>query len=225
MMNRGVIVNDDHFDRNQVLTATGGHNGWTIADTSAAGTPTYQTINENGGAMKILLDNTSEVQNVCMYQGDVLALNPALLQSIEMECKVAAIGAATTLVFGIGSARNDAVASVACCAWFRILGSGSTSNVLIDTRDGTNSQTSIATGVTLSSTYKKFVIDFTNGLADVRFFIDGARVAGSTIFNMSLISSTQNLQPLIQLQKTSATDVPAFTISRYVQQQRFAYGA
>lgn len=225
MISRGTIINDDHFDRAQTLATTPGYNGWTVADTSASGSPTYTTITENGGAIALTLASTNEVENVCMYQNDVLMLDLARLQRVEFLAKVAAVDSTTTIVFGVGSARNDAIASVSVCAWFKILGSSSTSAIVIDTRDGTNSNTSVATGQTLSSTYKKFTIDFEKGLADVRFFIDGERVAASTTFNMSAITSDQNVQPLIQVQKTASTAVPAITLARVLTQQTFAYGA
>lgn len=225
MLARGIIENVDNFDRAQTLTTTPGYNGWTVADTSAAGTPTYTTVTENGGAMKLTLEATSEAQNVCMYQNDVLMLDLANLQLVEFIAKVSGIDSVTTLVFGVGTARNDTVASVTNCAWFKILGSGSTSNVLIDTRDGTTSNTGVATGTTLSSTYKKFTIDFQNGLADVRFFIDGDRVAGSTTFSMAAITADQNVQPIVQIQKASGTGVASVSIARIRTVQKFNYGA
>lgn len=225
MLARGIIENVDNFDRAQALTTTPGYNGWTVADTSASGTPTYLSVTEDGGAMKLTLEATSEAQNVCMYQNDVLMLDLANLQLVEIIAKVAAIDSVTTLVMGVGNARNDTVASVTVASWFKILGSGSTSNVLIDTRDGTNSNTGVATGATLSSTYKKFTMDFQNGLADVRFFIDGDRVAASTTFNMSSITSGQNVQPIVQIQKASGTGVASVSIARIRTVQRYNYGA
>jgi len=224
MISRGVSVFDDHFDRAQILTTTPGMNGWTLAKTASGGSPTAQCVTADGGAIALTLAATSEAEILSMYQNDVLFLDPASLQRIDIEAQVSGVDSVTTIVFGLANARNDAVASVTNCAWFKILGSTSTSNVVIDTKDGTNSNTNIATGVTLSSTPKKFSIDFTNGLADVRFFVDGERVAASTVFNLSAIGSG-NFQPIVQIQKASGTGVAAVQIARFATQQKYAYGA
>ncbi len=224
-VSRGVITNVDNFDRAQALTTTPGYNGWTVKDTSSAGTPTYLCITEDGGAMKLTLAATSEEEIVTMYMNDVLPLDLANLQRVEYIAKVSGIDSVTTLVFGVGSAQNDTEDSVATLAWFRMQGSDSTSNVVCETDDGTNDYDDKATGKTLSSTYKKFVIDFTQGLSDVRFYIDGERVAAATTFNMSSVSAGTNVQPFVQLHKASGTGTPAITIAQFVSQQRYAYGA
>lgn len=225
MISRGVITNVDNFDRAQAFTTTPGQNGWTIKDTSAAGTPTYLCITEDGGAAKLTLAATSEEEVVTLYTNDVLPLDLANLQRVEYICQVAGIDSVTTLVWGVGSAQNDTEDSVATLAWFRMQGSASTSNVVVETDDGTTDNDDKATGTTLSSTYKKFAIDFTNGLSDVRFFIDGERVAAGTTFNMSAVAAGTNVQPFVQLHKASGTGTPSITIAQITTQQRYAYGA
>lgn len=229
MISRGVREwpshGGDFFDRAQAFTTTPGQNGWTIADTSSAGTPTYLCITEDGGAAKLTLAATSEAEIVTLYTNDVLPLDLAQLQSVEFVAKVAAIDSVTTLTFGVGSGRNDTDDSVTVNAWFRMEGSASTTAIVVETDDNTTDNNDVATGQTLAAVYKKFVIDFTNGLSDVRFFIDGERVAGSTTFNMSAVTSGQNVQPIIQLQKASGTGVPSITIASVRCQYRYAYGA
>lgn len=224
-VSRGVIDFLDNFDRAQALTTTPGVNGWTVKDTSSAGTPTYLCVTEDGGAMKLTLASTSEEEIVTMYHNDVLTLDLANLQRIEYILKVASVDAVTTLVFGVGSAQNDTEDSVSVLAWFRVEGSASTSNVVCETDDGTTDYDDKATGATISSTYKKFVIDFSNGLSDIRFFIDGERVAAATTFTLASITSGQNVQPFVQLHKASGTGVPAVTIAQFRAVQRYAYGA
>lgn len=201
----------DCFDRAQALTTTPGFNGWTVKDTSSSGTPTYLCI--SGGGMKLSLVATSEEEIVTMYQNDVLAFDIDEIQTVEFKAKVASIDAVTTLVMGLGSAQNDTEDSVTNLAWFRMEGSASTSNVVVETDDGTNDNDDKATGTTLSSTLKKFVIDFTNGKSDVRFYIDDARVAASTTFDMS--NATGNLQPFFQIHKASGTGTPSVTIEYF----------
>ena len=223
---REVVRQVDHFSRAQAFTTTStGEMGWTIADTSSAGTPTYLCLTDNGGAAKLLLASTSEAENVCLYQGDVLPYDLALLQYVKFVAKVGGVDAVTTLTMGVGSARNDTEDSVSINAWFRMEGSASTTLVVCETDDGTTDYDDKATTVALSSTYKEFVIDFTNGLSDIRFYIDGARVASGTTFTLASITADQNVQLIVQLAKASGTGVPSVTISKVEVQFKTADGA
>ena len=225
MISRGTRCFDDFFDRAQAFTTTPGQNGWTIADTSSSGTPTYLCATEDGGSAVLTLAATSEAEIVTLYHNDVLAFDLAKVKHVEYILKVAGIDAVTTLVAGIGSAQNDTADSVAEHAWFRMEGSASTSAVVVETDDGTNDNNDVATGTTLASTYKKCIIDFENGLSDVRFFIDGERVASGTTFDMSSVTSGQNVQPMVQLQKASGTGTPSVTIAGINIVYSYAYGA
>ena len=219
------VEGGDFFDRAQAFTTTPGVNGWTIADTSSSGTPTYLCITEDGGAAKLTLASTSEAEIVTLYQNDVLPLDLAALQQVEYIVKVADIDSTTTLVFGVGSARNDTADTVSVAAWFRMEGSASLTAVVVETDDNTINNDDVATGQTLSTTYKKFTIDFTNGLSDVRFYIDGNRVASGTTFTMAAATAGQNVQPMVMLQKASGTGTPSVTIANVRCQYRYSYGA
>lgn len=226
MVHRGVRTFIEKFDRAQAFTTTPGQNGWTIADTSAAGAPTYLCVTEDGGAAALTLAATAEVENVCLYFNDVLPYDLALLQHFWLVLKFAAqADAVTSLVAGVGSARNDNPDSVTNSAWFKVDGTASTSAVVVETDDNTTNNDDVATGTTLLTVYKKLHIDFTNGLADVRFFVDGARVAAGTQFDMSAVGAGQNVQPIIQLQKASGAGVPAVQIAEVGVQYAYALGA
>jgi hypothetical protein len=119
------------------------------------------------------------------------------------------LGAATftsgsIFVFGVGSARNDTADSVSDHAWFRMEGANSTTLVYAETDDGTRDVNDVSTGVALGTTYKRFVIDFSGGKSNVKFYIDGQRVCSTQTFDMSAYSG--GLQPIIQLQKASNTN-------------------
>lgn len=178
---------------------------WLVDDTSAAGSPTYV---RNAGEAVMTLASTAEAENVCLHHGDALSFDIDLVQSIELRVKtVATLDSASSLAFGLASARNDAIDSIAAHASFRLIGSNS---VVVETDDGTNDNDDVATGQALADSYKKFVIDFTGGKSDVKFYIDGRRVAASTTFDMSNYSS--GLQPYVQLQKTSDTNTDSVTV-------------
>jgi len=194
------------------LTASpAGNDMWDIADTSSAGTPTY-TVGGINGEATLAFDSQSEVQNVCLFQSDVLNYDIDNLIDIELRVKMgqAAIDATSMVAFGLSSARNDAIDTIGEQALFRVIGADSTTNVVVESDDGTNNNDDVATGTTLINAYKKFVISFAAGTDDVRFYIDGARVAASTTFDMSNYAA--GLQPFVQIQKTADTNTDSVVI-------------
>mgnify|MGYP003651331895 CR=1 FL=1 len=192
----------------QTLTASPtGSDRWDIADTSAAGTPTY-TVGGINGEATLAFDAQAEVQNVCLFQSDVLNFDIDKLLRIELRVKTTAtLDATTSLAFGLASARNDAIDSITAHASFRLIGANT---LTVESDDGTTDKDDIATGATLAATYKRFVIDFSGGTANVKFYVDGVRVGSSTTFDMS--GYTAGLQPYVQIQKTSDTNVDSVTI-------------
>jgi hypothetical protein len=223
MIERGVQVFEDYFNRAQAFTTTPGMNGWTIADTSAAGTPTYLCATDDGGKAVLTLANTNEAENVCLYQNDVLAWDVDRILIAEFTVLVSGVDANTVVTWGLASARNDDEDAIANSVFFKIEGGASTSNVVAESDDGTTDHNDIATGKTLAGTAKKFVFDFTNGKNDIRYYIDGERVAAGTTFTLNAITS--QLQPFFQLEKTTGTGTPALTIKKVKLTQRYAYGA
>lgn len=175
---------------------------WLVVDTSAAGTPTYT---RGTNVATLTLAATSEVENVCLAHGDALAFDIDDLLNIEMRVRLGVtMTTGTELVFGVGSARNDTTDSVAANAWFKMVGANSTTLVYVESDDGVRDNDDISTGATLGTTFKKFFIDFSNK-RDVKFYIDGVRVAAATTFDMSGYSS--GLQPIVQIQKAANTNV------------------
>lgn len=181
---------------------------WDIADTSSAGTPTY-TVGGINGEATLAFDSQSEIQNVCLFQSDVLNYDIDLIQTIEFRLKQgqATVDSATSLAFGLATARNDAIDSIATHASFRIIGSNS---VVVESDDSVTDKDDVTTGVSLTNAYKRFVIDFTGGKSNVKFYIDGQRVAASTTFDMS--THTTGLQPYVQIQKTADTNTDSVVI-------------
>lgn len=197
---------------------------WCSADTSAVGAPTIQS--SSLGPMELALDATNEVQNLCLYMGDVLPFDIDDLIRVEFIAKLSAgIAASVMGAFGLAGARNDTLDTVAQSAWFRFEGNN---NIVCETDDGTTDTDDKATGETLVATYKRFAIDFSvgnlsqsppsaskGGLADVRFFMGNAggllrRVASGTRFDMS--AYTSGLQLYAQIQKTAAVATGTLSI-------------
>ena len=160
---------DDFLGQRSFSATAEGGTGWDISDTSSGGTPTYASVSPSAcGEVALTLDSTSEAQLVDLFMGDILYFDVDNLLKMEFGAKVAGIDSVTTILAGLASARNATADSVTNLAWFRMQGSASTSNVVCESDDGTVDKDDIATGVTLSSTYKRFEISFEAGKDDVR---------------------------------------------------------
>lgn len=215
------ICFEDTFNRGQTYGTTPGVNGWAFAVTGT--TPTC--VNQNGGGVKITLTSTNEAQIGTLYQNDVLSIPLLGLQRIRFNALVAGIDSVTTLIMGLASAKNDVPDSIATNAMFRMQGSASLTAILGETDDGTTDNDDVATNATLAAVSKEFMIDFTHGLSDIRFFVDGQPVATGTTFSMAAATASTYVQPIVQLQKASGTGVPSVTIGRMMFDYVKALGA
>jgi len=176
---------------------------WLVDDTSAAGA----TVFTKGTSVATLtLAATNEVENVALHFGDALDFDIDLLIRIEMRVRLnAALTSGTELVFGLGSARNDTTDSVAAHAFFKMVGANSTTLVYCESDDGVTDVDDISSGQSLGSVFTKFLIDFSGGKGDVKFYIGPVRVATATKFDMS--NYALGLQPIVQIQKAANTNV------------------
>lgn len=201
---------DDFWGADTYSTAGQG-SPWAIADTSAAGSPTYASVTPSAtGEVALTLASTSEVENVCLSFGDTLCFDVDNIESFEARVKVSGCTTGTTISWGLASARNDTVSTISNRALFRMTGATSTTAVTVETDDNTTDSGLISTGATLATTYKRFFIDFSGGKTNVKFYIDGVRVAASTTFSLTGFSAS--FQPFFQIQKTASTNVDSITI-------------
>lgn len=210
--------------RSPAATASVVDGPWGKADTSSAGSPTVTTTADG---LVMTLDSTNEAQNLCVYFGDILSYELDDLIFVEFWTKLSAsLPAELSAAFGMCSARNDAIDSLAAHASFRAIGNN---NIVVETDDGTNDVDDVATGLSLSTAFKKFRIDFkqgintvsgglsTGGKSNVLFSAENAgsrlqQVARNQRFNMEAYSA--GLQPYLQLQKTAAASVGSLTVKR-----------
>lgn len=210
-----IVTWSDDFIGGRTIAATVGEGDWKLTDTSAAGAPTCALVTPSAnGELAITLAATSEVENMCVDFGNVLAFDIDNLQSIAFGIKVSGCTTGTILAFGLQSARNDDTDATTNNAQFKMVGATSTTALFVETDDNVTDVAITATGATLSTTYKHCVIDFTGGKSDVKFYVDGSRVAASTTFTMA--SATGSLQPFVQISKAANTNVDAVTID-YVE--------
>lgn len=190
----------------------------------ATGSCTIKSV--SGGPIDLALDATSEVQNACLYMGDILPFAIADIVRVSFIAKISAsLAAAVRAVLGVASARNDDPDAIAANAWFQCAGANT---LTVETDDGTTDLDDKATGDSLAATYKELVIEFAEGIAsksppalstggksNIGFYVGNTngsrrRVAQNTQFDMSAYSS--NLQLFAQIQKTSGTAVGTLSI-------------
>ena len=203
---------EGHRSYSATATSNAGHQ-WTITETSSAGTPTFAAVDDGGApGVKLTFDNTNEEQNICLSSGDILwcDIDKIVQATFRVKFGGTAKDAATTAAWGLASERNDAIDSIAEAALFRLAGTSTTTEIVVETDDGTTNNDDVATGKTLSTTALDFTISFATGKSDVRFFIDGQPVATGTTFDMSGYSGS--LQPYLQLQKTADTSTDSITL-------------
>lgn len=210
MASVGVLFEDmfvGHRSYSATATSNAGH-GWDVA---ATGSGTVAGV-DGGRGVSIDNESTGEVQNTCLYWGDILGIDidDIIEASFWVKMNQATLDATSMFAIGLTGDRNDAIDSIAQAAIFRLIGASAA--VLVETDDGTNNNDDVATGATLGTTTKRLTISFATGKSDVRFFIDGQPVATGTTFDMSAYSGA--LQPLAQLQKTSDTNTDGVTIER-----------
>lgn len=111
--------------------------------------------------------------------------------------------AASKLFFGLCSTSHATdVASSSHHAVFCITDSGTATTLTIYSKDGSTTNSAIASGITVANdTYYTFKIDLSNK-SDVKFYVDNKLCPIKTI-DMSAYAS--NLQPIVQLQKGAVT--------------------
>jgi hypothetical protein len=185
---------------------------WTALDTSSAGDTTPVLVaNAINGHVTLPIDNTSEAQETGLTFGDALRFGMALKPVFE--CGLALATLPTTgvvFVWGLATAKNATPDSVTQHAWFRLQATGA---VLCESDDTATDNDDKATGITLVAGVQHiFRIDCSNS-SDVRFYIDGARVASSTTFTFAGgTPATLALQPYFQGMKASGTGVGVMTL-------------
>jgi len=221
-VNLSIVELRSDFLAPQAPTTSPGSQGWTKKDTSAAGSPTCQV--ESAKGMRMRLAATNEVENLCLYDNDVLNYKLGDLQLVQLLVSAPVVAATDVLVFGVASARSDNEETITNSAWFKIQGSASTSAVVVETDDGVIDNNDIATGATLGTVPKLLTIDFQQGIADVRFFIDDKPVATTKTFDMSNAADNY-VQRFLQIRKTGGTGQAELCVHRYRIRTKMSLGA
>ena len=181
---------------------------WATQDTSAAGTPTLDFVDDAaGGRFQLHLATTNEAEAISIYHGDQLTFDitkgPIFKARLKLELDVTggggAMAAGDILVFGLASARNATLDNITTNAWFRM--EGSSGRFLYEADDGTTDTDDQDTGVDgVDNAFVTVEIDCSD-LSAVGFYIDGLRVGQA-----SIPAATGNVQPFIELSKAAAAN-------------------
>ena len=182
---------------------------WNVVDVGAA--TEALVANSSNGEFALTFTGASEAQDAVLYHGDNKTFDVG--NGLIFETRVnfaAAPGTGVCAVFGMAGSHNLDKDSVTEAAWFRLDASLA---LKVESDDTTNNNDDVATGTTLVlNTYNIFRIDFTS-LSDVKFFVDGARVASTTTFDMSnLTAAEQQMQPYFSLDRASGTGLGTMEI-------------
>lgn len=176
---------------------------WTALDTGAAAEDVV--ADAANGAIGLALDATNEIQLAGISWGDnrTLVLNQGLIFEARFKLAVLPSAASVIAVVGLQGDHNAAVDTVAESIWFRADGNG---QITVENDDTAHETSKVATGVTLTTAdWIIAKIDCTD-IADVKFFINGNRVAEGTTFNMSQVAGLA-LQPVARISKSAATSL------------------
>ena len=173
---------------------------WNVVDVNDA--TEAIVANSSNGLFRLYLAATAEDEDAVLYHGDNRTFDIDNGLIFETKIDVAALPTLTAEgVWGMCGDHDLDNDTVAESAWFKLDGSGA---VVVETDDdGAINNDDVATGVTVvPGTPNIYRIDFTN-LANVKFFIDGVRVATGTTFDLSVLTgATAVLQPYFDLDKT-----------------------
>jgi len=191
-----LVFEDDFLYRTLNVT-----DRWRAIDVSVAGDTTPLVVADGAnGIARMPLDSTSEAQESGLDWNDQRFF--ILNQGLVWEARVALQTLPTLLsiaVWGLAGDKNAVSDDVAESIWFRVEGNGV---VTVESDDTVNEQNDIATGTTVTAgSFKIYRIDCTT-ITSVKFYIDGARVAAGTTFNMSQVAGLK-LQPYFHNAKAS----------------------
>lgn len=205
------LIFKDDFLGKQILTTESGSTGiWDTVQT-ALNAAMAKIANEPNGAFGGVMDSDVNAEVAALYWGDERGFNLKGKGAIEFAVRIpVAPTLVSEMVFGVAGAHNAVFDSITEGAWFKVDGSLA---IQAETDDTTNNNDDKATGVTADiAAYNIFLIDFKE-LADVKFYIDGARVASGITFDMSNLTDAEAvMQPYFAAAKASGAGLGSWRI-------------
>ena len=190
-------------------TLTDGTTIWTNKDISILGATVRANLaDQHGGVFQLGIVAQAEEEEAGLTMGDQLNFNLDKGFIIEFRAALNTLPTLLTeIYFGIANnyvkgrlAAADEGPTVHAIFHFSIFGAVAGGLCHIFTDDGSTDNAQVTTGITVvKDAYHIFKIDFTQ-IANVLFYIDGARVAPATTFDMSNGSNVM-VQPYMMIYK------------------------
>jgi hypothetical protein len=210
LLQKPLMVNDDFVGADVVIPASGSVESgvvWSKKIVGAAPPTVAKTADGVNGFVLLSLTADSQKQDAALHMNDETMLSIA--QGAVFQARLAL----TTLPTGNGIASFGlwgawADGGSAYRVGFEVPAGG----VVTCESDDNATDTAAATNVTMvAGTYYNFVIDCTNQ-ADIKFYINGERVAGSTTFNNAASAANSKVQPHLGLYKASGVGVGVMSV-------------
>jgi hypothetical protein len=205
-----VVFYDDFLGADAVIPAGGSAESgckWAKKIVGAAPPTVARVADQLSGVAACAMTSASQAQTACLYWDDELGLAPA--QGLVFEARVK-LSVLPTLVgeiqFGLAGAYNAVPDTVALSMFFDADGSGA---INCATDDNSTDSGAIASGVTATAAqWKVYRIDCFD-VTDIRFYIDGVRVASGTTF---AYADATALQPFFSCYKASGAGLGTIQI-------------
>ena len=199
----------DDFSGSDVVIPTSAQSGckWVYegVGTNDTGAKLGDGVN---GMVQLYIDNVSEPKTAGINMNDELMFSIAqgLIFEARVTMSVMPDGAGARGIFGMGG--NWVAEGAAHRVGFEILPDG----VINAEEDDAVTDTPGSTGVTaVAGTYNIFRIDCTTQ-TDIKFFIDGARVAASTTFANASTGGNLKMQPYFDATATTGTKLATMLV-------------
>lgn len=191
---------------------------WVAKVVKTAGSPSAAAVaNAAGGQIALALDATSEKQEATLTWNDSLALDASKYLNFEARVALSVAPSATGVqaVFGLSTAWIDGPDNATQLIQF---GCKANNNLSVRLTDKSGLVTTAAallaqpsTQLTLDTNFHILRIDATSP-ADVKFFLDGARVNQPNSVAFTTTGSGAILQPYLSVYKPSGTGVATLTV-------------
>lgn len=206
-----VVFGDDFlgFKLNKYVAAEQAGAVWGTTETNL-NTAINVLEDEPNGVAAIILDADDNAEVGALYFGDNLCFSMkfGLVWEARLCFHVLPTTGTETVqaAFGLASAHNTTLDSVATNAWFRVESAAQTA-LLWETDDGNTDDDDNAAGVTLvADTYHIYRIDCRDLVNGVKFYVDNELVGQSADFLTNLTDSEAEVQPYFNCSKAVAAN-------------------
>lgn len=207
-----VALSDDFLNPSTVVPDSGSLESgvlWAKKIVGAAPPTVAGVANDTNGTVACTLTSASQKQDAALYAGDQLCFS--VLQGLVFEARVklsvlpTGVGQASIGVVGAWADGHDAITY---SAFFTARASG----LLYCDTDDNVTDNDVTSGVTLTTAdWAILRIDCVDPL-DIKFYINGARVAAATTFGWTASAANSKVQPFVAMYKASGTGVGTLTV-------------